>query len=139
MKTSSQMAKEYINEYPKVERDEDACLFDYYVGNNGKEIDGKNRVPMKYLMDLNFLDTLFVDSEQKEFWSKLASSVNRNVYMWGSSVLFDFDDNFYYELRGVEQSIIDSTITSSGKIKIVKINIQLQSVEDVFETDIIVL
>jgi hypothetical protein len=139
MKTSSQIAQEYIDEYPKVERNKDECLFDYYVGNNGKEIKGKNRKSLKYLMELNYLDTLFVDSAQKEFWDKLTSSTNRNIYMWGSSVLFDFNDNFYYELRNIEQAIIDNPTINSGKIKIAKINMQLQSVEDVFETDIIVL
>jgi hypothetical protein len=138
MKTSKQMAQEYIDEYPQAPK-RSGYFIDYFGGKNGNKIKGKERKSLKYFMELNYLDTLFVVANETEFWDKFKSPLSRTVYMWGSSVLFDFNDNFYYELRNLEQEIIDNPIINNGKINIAKLNTQLQSVEDVFETDIIIL
>ncbi|NCQ50295.1 hypothetical protein GW796_00030 [archaeon] len=141
MKTSKQMAQEYIDEYSQVERNENECLFEYYKGNNGNEIKAKKTKYLKHYLDLNNLDTLLIDSKEKEFWDKINGSLACTVYMWGSSILFDFNENFYYELPCLrnELSGSDSFILKNQKSYIAKFNKNLENFEESFETDIIIL
>lgn len=141
MKTSKEMAQEYIDEYPKVERTEDECLFEYYKGNNGNEIKAKKTKYLKYYLDLNNLDTLLIDSKEKEFWDKVSSSVDCTVYLWGSSILFDFNENFYYELPCLRNELggTNCFILKNKKSYIAKFNKDLEKFEEAFETDIIIL
>lgn len=135
-----EMLQEYLKMFPKEENhNEGYSLFSHYSGKNGHKIKAKKTQLLKYFMELNYLDTLFIDSEEKEFWNKFKSPLKRNIFLWGSSLLFDFNNNYYYELAGIEQTIIDNPFVNSGKIIVAKINIELKIVEEDFEVDIIVL
>lgn len=135
-----EILQEYLKMFPKEEKNDDEYfLFSHYSGKNGNKIKAKQRHSLKYFMELNYLDTLFISSEETEFWEKFNNSVDYKIYLWGSSLLFDFNESYYYELRGIEQVIIDHPSVNNGKIIIAKINIELQEVETDFEVDIIIL
>lgn len=141
MKTSEEMAQEYINEYPKTERNKDEYFVKYFTGNNGKSIEGKTCKLLNFYMDLEHSDSIFIDSKEKHFFDKLNSSNEYNVYMWGSSILFDFNENFYYEVPGLHEKFENeqSLIVKNKRFKIARFNIDLNVVEDIFESDIIIL
>ncbi len=141
MKTSAQMAQEYIDEYPKIERANNEYFIKFFSGNNGKSIKGKECKFLNYYMDLAYLDTMFIDSKEKDFWDKFNSSTEHKVYMWGSSILFDFNENFYYELPGLHEKFENnqSLIVKNKRLKIAKLDFDLSIVEDMFESDIIIL
>ncbi len=141
MKTSKEMAQEYIDEYPKVEKNKDEYLFESYVGNNGNKIRAKKRKYLKYYTDDINLGVLFIDSQEEEFWSKIKNSKNNYVYMWGSSILFDFDENFYYQLCNFDEDIGKTyqNIITEKKAFICKYNNDSKNVEETFESDIIIL
>lgn len=141
MKTSKEMAQEYINEYPKAERSKDECFIKYFTGNKGNSIEGKICKLLNFYMDLEYLDTIFIDSKEKHFFDKINSSKEHNVYMWGSSILFDFNENFYYELPGLHEKFVNeqSLIIENKRFKLARFDIDLNVVEDIFESDIIIL
>ncbi len=141
MKTSKEIAQEYINEYPKVERSKDEYFIKNFSGNNGKSIKGRECKLLNYYMDLAHLDTMFIDSKEKDFWNKLNNSTEHKIYMWGSSILFDFNEKFYYELPGLHEKFENnqSLIVKNKRFKIAKIDVDSSMVEDIFESDIIIL
>lgn len=141
MKTSKEIAQEYINEYPKVERSKDEYLFENYVGNNGNKIKAKKRKYLKYYTDTVNFGSLFIDSREKEFWDKVINSVDYTVYIWGSSILFDFGDNFYYQLCDFDEDIGNTYnyIITNKIAYIIKYNFDSKDIEETFESDIIIL
>lgn len=141
MKTTQEIAQEYINEYPKVERNEEECLFENYIGNNGNKIKAKKRKYLEYYTDTVNFGSLFIDSKEKEFWDKLISSNNITTYIWGSSILFDFGDNFYYQLCNFDEDIGNTYnyIMTNKSAYIIRYNSDLKDVEEIYKSDIIIL
>ncbi|NCQ50296.1 hypothetical protein GW796_00035 [archaeon] len=138
MKTSKEIAQAYINQYPKIENDNEYFIT-YYKGNKGNKIKGKELKCLNFFMEENYLDTLFIDSKEKEFWDKFNNSTESKIYIWKSSILFDFGDKFYYELASLDERIINHPFVKNNKIIIAKTNIELQKIETDFEVDIIIL
>jgi hypothetical protein len=137
MKTSKEIAQEYIDEYPQAEHD--GYFIKYYKGSSGNKIKGKELKCLNFFMEENYLDTVFIDSKENNFWDKFTSSINRTIYIWENSILFDFNENYYYELAALDERIINHKFIKNKKIIIAKINIELQKVETDFEVDIIFL
>lgn len=141
MKTSKEIALEYIDEYPKVERSEVNCLFENYIGNNGNKIKAKKRKSIQYYTDTVNFGSLFIDSKEKEFWDKVISSNDTTTYIWGSSILFDFGDNFYYQLCDFDEDIGNTYnyIMTNKVAHIIRYNFDSNHIEETFEFNMIVL
>ena len=132
-----EILQEYLKMFPKEEHN--GYFIESYQGSNGNFIQGKKLKCLNFFTEKNYINTVFIDAKEEDFWKKIDSSIENKIYLLESSIVFDFNDNYYYELAPLNEIIINNEIVKNNKIIIVKFNFDLNKVERDVEVDIIIL